>query len=247
MTPRKPVPKYVTQEELTKAIRESERLHLVNNHLTPVDTVAYEAIRSWWSRREPLLLEDVRAMIPKKQSPWISLAQIATLVIQLVIIVILASLPLRYKAETPKPTSALTSPVIVAPPSIHDAAAAELDNGVVGPGTSAPAEIPADGKVHEVSPPNNRIIVDVPEDPQILTLRVTEPDCWVEVQDGNGHVWQRGPLPSSPWARRFNADEFPLEIRSGCPGKIRYFRGGEELHPTNLSRAPGKSEIVELR
>ena len=65
-------------------------------------------------------------------------------------------------------------------------------------------------------------------------------DCWLEV---TGQSVIAGAIyPASKIGLAI-----PSQVRSGCPGAIHYFVGGKEVFPENLSKAPSKSEVVELK
>jgi len=69
---------------------------------------------------------------------------------------------------------------------------------------------------------------------------VLDKDCWLEV---TGQSVIAGAIyPASKIGL-----VIPSQVRSGCPGAIHYFVGGKEVFPENLSKAPGKSEVVELK
>lgn len=80
-----------------------------------------------------------------------------------------------------------------------------------------------------------------------LETTVTEP-CWVRTTElaplskvlGEGTFKHDTPLLT------FMTTPVKVEIRSGCPGAVRYRVNGKDVTPPNLSKTPDKSEVVEI-
>jgi len=77
--------------------------------------------------------------------------------------------------------------------------------------------------------------------------------CWVSLTDAKGRAYggrEIAPPPPDSLARAdawsFTADLLPVEVRSGCPGRMEYYVDGDRRYPENKSKAPEKSEVVEL-
>lgn len=77
--------------------------------------------------------------------------------------------------------------------------------------------------------------------PSPLVTITLDKECWVKVGNAEGFTYAAHTMA-------LTSMRIPpgTEVRSGCPGAIHYQVDGEYINPTNFSKKPSESEVVNL-
>jgi hypothetical protein len=193
--------------------------------------VVENSVLAWWTRREPLLMEDVRALV-KPQFP-------VTLAVVSILLGVVFTVAVEWGAKQYVFKHAPATATIRADcsdgngsywPKRADGQCYAAD--AQGLTWASPAKATDAGTV--VTLP--QIAGATPRQYHII-FRVTAPSCWVSANDQEGKIMRAG---ESGESQGF------LKLRAGCPGGIDYWVDGERRYPENLSKTPAKSEVAVL-